>query len=101
MTPSAAAGRADGDSAGFFRLAPLEGLEDPHVAHDDGEGVHERVLGPTEEAAPAPADPADGRIGQRRVGALSRGAPGIRVAMGRPGVVVLLTRSSRLPVAER
>jgi hypothetical protein len=83
--------RTDGLGPGLLSLASLEGLDDAHVAHDDGEGVHEGVLGSAEQSAPAPADPADGGIRQRGVGALRRRAPGIGVAMRRPGVVVLLT----------
>jgi hypothetical protein len=91
MAPSAAPRRADCDTTGVLGLTSFEGLDDPHVAHHDGEGVHERVLGPTEQAAPARADPPDGGVGQRGIRALRRGAPGLRGAVLWPGVVVLLT----------
>ena len=57
MTPLATAGRTDGWGPDLLCLSSLEGLDDAHVAHDDGEGVHEGVLGPAEQAAPAPAVP--------------------------------------------
>ena len=58
--------------ASSARGGPLEGLDGPHVAHHDHEGVHEGVLGQAEQPAPAPAQAPDGRIGERGVGALGK-----------------------------
>jgi hypothetical protein len=91
MTPPATAFRTDGMGPDLLGLSSLEGVEDPHVAHDDGEGVHEGVPCAAEQAAPTPADPADGGVGQRGVDALGCGAPGVGVTVRRSDVVVLLT----------
>src|SRR5580658_3314783 len=99
MTSPAASFRVDGSGPFLLGCSSFEGFDDPHVAHHDGQGIHERVLGQTEQAAPTPADSADGGIRHRGVRALGRGASSVRdakyrsrIGMFLPGLFVDLWR---------
>lgn len=57
MTARATAGGTGIGCPDLLIAASFEGLGDADVAHCEGQGVHDGVLGHPEEPAPSPADP--------------------------------------------